>query len=108
LQRGAVVGVFAAEVVQHLHAGALGGRVPGVVGQLQVAHHLAAAVAPWGRPEVHGLDDSTTSQADQLVLARRVSMPDRDSHQAAGRLPAASVPAIAQDPDQLRNPGLTS
>jgi hypothetical protein len=68
LQRGAVVGVLAAEVVEHLHPGPLGLGVPGVVGQLQVAHHRAVVVAPWGRPQVHGLDDSTTSEADQLVL----------------------------------------
>src|SRR6266511_2493221 len=68
LQRGAVVGVLAAEVVEHLHPGPFGGRVPGVVGQLQVAHYRAVGVAPWGRPQVHGLDISISSEADQLVL----------------------------------------
>lgn len=32
-------------------------------------------------------------------------MPIQDSYQAAGRLPAVSAPAVAQNPDQLRNAG---
>jgi Trk K+ transport system NAD-binding subunit len=32
-------------------------------------------------------------------------MTTQDSHQAAGRSPAGSAPAIAQNPDQLRNAG---
>jgi hypothetical protein len=64
-QRSPVGVVLAAEVGQHLHLGPLGFSVPGVVGQLQGAHHRAVAVLPWRRPPVHGLENLTYHEVTQ-------------------------------------------
>ena len=53
LHRGPVQLLGPAEVVQHLHPRALGGRIPLVVRQLQVPHHGAVLVPPRRRPHEH-------------------------------------------------------
>ena len=56
LQRLAVRGVLAAEVVHDLHRRPALLRVPHVVRELQVADLGAVLVPPWRRPQVHGLE----------------------------------------------------
>ena len=58
LERLAVRGVLAAEVVDDPHRRPALLRVPDVVGELEVADLRAVLVPPWRRPQVHGLEDT--------------------------------------------------
>src|SRR5665647_1066112 len=64
-QRGPVGSVLSAEVVDHLGTGALGHRVPRVVGQLQVADYRAILVLPRSGSQVHRLDNLTDFPEEQ-------------------------------------------
>src|SRR5665647_2779210 len=69
-QRGPVGSVLSAEVVDHLGTGALGHRVPRVVGQLQVADYRAILVLPRSGSQVHRLDNLTDTPEAQHLLDR--------------------------------------
>src|SRR5665647_2477775 len=69
-QRGPVGSVLSAEVVDHLGTGALGHRVPRVVGQLQVADYRAILVLPRSGSQVHRLDNLTDTPETQHLLGR--------------------------------------
>src|SRR5665647_925394 len=68
--RGPVGSVLSAEVVDHLGTGALGHRVPRVVGQLQVADYRAILVLPRSGSQVHRLDNLTDTPETQHLLGR--------------------------------------